>query len=445
MKIMALVVALILTLLLSIVAGLLLVKADQKTIVVPDNYPTITSAMGNATNGGTIFVRAGIYEEHSLDITKSIKLIGENAENTMIKNIDLPTSVFGSSIMEGANAITISADNVIISGFKIISGGRDIIGGGEGTQIVGNILEDGLQMQRGSYQTIAKNMINGTVDLMSPYTYFVNNTGDCHLVAQMAGNQGYSNVVFGNTFTGLGAGILLYQTHDNMVAQNIFVNCSWGISSEMSSHNIILANTISNGDIGFALIQGSEGEIFYANNIVKYTCAVAVSGNNTFYDNNFINNKNQVESADLLVSPNPPASIVWDNGREGNFWDSYKGVDENRDGIGDAPYVIDSNNSDRYPLVTPFDISMAIVNLPAWAEEINLVDNYPLSPTAALSPAITSTLSATSSPTSISSDYLFNPTFLIATVSVAVMVAVASVALVYLKHRKKKLAEQNIS
>ena len=39
------------------------VKADsQKTIVIPDDYPTIMSAVGNATNGDTILVRSGTYE-----------------------------------------------------------------------------------------------------------------------------------------------------------------------------------------------------------------------------------------------------------------------------------------------------------------------------------------------------------------------------------------------
>jgi hypothetical protein len=58
----------------------------------------------------------------------------------------------------------------------------------------------------------------------------------------------------------------------------------------------------------------------------------------------------------------------WDNGKEGNFWDDYRTsathrawndynvTDDNKDGINDTPYVINSNNVDRYPLVFPFDI-----------------------------------------------------------------------------------------
>jgi hypothetical protein len=42
---------------------------------------------------------------------------------------------------------------------------------------------------------------------------------------------------------------------------------------------------------------------------------------------------------------------TWDDGKEGNFWSDYNGTDNNRDGVGDAPYVIDIHNQDRYPLI----------------------------------------------------------------------------------------------
>jgi hypothetical protein len=57
---------------------------------------------------------------------------------------------------------------------------------------------------------------------------------------------------------------------------------------------------------------------------------------------------------------------TWDNGYPsgGNYWsdnggaDSYSASYQNEtgsDGIGDAPYVIDSNNTDRYPLMGPIE------------------------------------------------------------------------------------------
>jgi hypothetical protein len=48
----------------------------------------------------------------------------------------------------------------------------------------------------------------------------------------------------------------------------------------------------------------------------------------------------------------------------GNFWSNHNGTDEKRgdgqnqtgsDGICDAPFIIDSNNTDRYPLMAPWN------------------------------------------------------------------------------------------
>ena len=44
-------------------------------------------------------------------------------------------------------------------------------------------------------------------------------------------------------------------------------------------------------------------------------------------------------------------AVYWDNDKEGNYWSSYNGTDRNNDGIGDAPYTLGGNNTDRYPLM----------------------------------------------------------------------------------------------
>jgi hypothetical protein len=54
------------------------------TITVPDDYPTISQAIGNATNGDTIHVKAGTYCEQQILINKTITLIGEDTQNTII-------------------------------------------------------------------------------------------------------------------------------------------------------------------------------------------------------------------------------------------------------------------------------------------------------------------------------------------------------------------------
>jgi len=39
----------------------------------------------------------------------------------------------------------------------------------------------------------------------------------------------------------------------------------------------------------------------------------------------------------------------------GNYWADYTGTDENGDGIGDQPVILNDNNIDYHPLISPVD------------------------------------------------------------------------------------------
>jgi len=52
----------------------------------------------------------------------------------------------------------------------------------------------------------------------------------------------------------------------------------------------------------------------------------------------------------------PDYANLWDNGHKGNYWSDYNGTDANHDGTGDTPYIIDTNNTDNYPLMTSYII-----------------------------------------------------------------------------------------
>src|SRR4030042_4799426 len=84
------------------------VKAEARTIIVPDDYSVIQEALDNAGAGDTIYVKKGVYCEN-LIIHTALSLIGEERDNTII---DGRMSDFGS-------VITITADGVTVAGFTI--------------------------------------------------------------------------------------------------------------------------------------------------------------------------------------------------------------------------------------------------------------------------------------------------------------------------------------
>lgn len=88
------------------------------------------------------------------------------------------------------------------------------------------------------------------------------------------------------------------------------------------------------------------------------------SSNNTIYHNNFENIENnlgsQVQSSNSIN--------YWDDGYPsgGNYWSDYQTrypntTEISNSGIGNMPYVIDSQNKDLYPLTQPFN-SMFLIN-----------------------------------------------------------------------------------
>jgi parallel beta-helix repeat protein len=123
--------------------------------------------------------------------------------------------------------------------------------------------------------------------------------------------------------------------------------------------NIVCGNHISGNK--FAIQTGGKDNLFYRNNIVDNTIGVVLYGgiNMTFFSNNFFSNENDVQGS----------SVSWNKGSVGNYWSKYNGSDWTRDGKGDTPYVINSENQDDYPNMAPFNIDGTATQLPAWAQE----------------------------------------------------------------------------
>lgn len=126
-----------------------------------------------------------------------------------------------------------------------------------------------------------------------------------------------------------------------------------------TSNNSIMNNTFTDSIVGILLSGDSNTLIrnYISNNEEGIFFGVNTPGNDPLNIilnlNSFVKNDVQFSGCFCEESNIAEAIHTWDNGKQGNYWSDYSGKDENNDGIGDTPYIIDSLNQDRYPLMEP--------------------------------------------------------------------------------------------
>jgi parallel beta-helix repeat protein len=162
-----------------------------------------------------------------------------------------------------------------------------------------------------------------------------------------------NNSILENTLTDNFRGLDLTSSENNTVSGNYIANNEDGISLE-NIHNDLIGNTITNNTDSGIFLNGAGYNNIIGNNITDNSrgISVSISDANVIYHNNFANNTNHVKTDNSIG--------IWDNGEEGNYWDNYTGLDNNGDGLGDTPYIIDENNQDNYPLTN------VIPEFPSW-------------------------------------------------------------------------------
>ena len=292
------------------------VKAEPKIWTVDDDGPadfqTIQEAINAATSGDTIFVYSGTYQEWNIVLAEdNLSLIGENRDTTIID---------GGSVYYWI--LIIAAQNVTVTGFTIQN---------SPVGTAGIFLDHAMKSKISN--NIIKNHDSGIYALFSneniiENNWVANNNEGIILSTGCKENKIRGNNVTGNTHPVFGGGIdLTNGARNNEVENNNIIQNKYGI---IISHenNSIFGNQIINNDVGI------------------YEYSESTRGYKIFH-NNFINNTRQVDLGNLSVN-------AWDNGVEGNYWSDYDGTDFNQDGIGDAPYIINGNNTDCNPLMGTF-------------------------------------------------------------------------------------------
>jgi parallel beta-helix repeat protein len=157
------------------------------------------------------------------------------------------------------------------------------------------------------------------------------------------------NVILHNRVEDSYYGLMMSSSNNNVVSDNIISDNINGLTLFFSSNNAYSDNVVSNNDVGVGLYF-SNNNLFSANTVVGNNEGITLSssgGHNVFYHNNF---NNTVQ----LLSDSTNSTNVWSQNKEGNYWSEYTGQDSDNDGIGDSPYVTDTDNRDSYPLMGAF-------------------------------------------------------------------------------------------
>lgn len=331
---------------------------------IPPDYQKIQEAVNSANEGDTVFVYNGTYYENVI-INKALSLAGENCETSIID---------GGGI---GDVVKISMNNVTVTGFTIINSGQGYAIGNRPYSGIAlsqvkncNVYRNKLTSNRfgiilfssSNHNDITGNNITANnhhgVGLWD-YSHHNTVTGNTITANKYYGVEIYSssnNTITGNNVTVNNVGgVLLSESSSNTLAGNNIIENSGlgGIQLEHSSNNnTVTENIVANNSIGIWLEPSSSFNRIIGNNITHNHYGVMLqlsSNNNEIFHNNFVNDVQASIDASCVGN-------VWDNGYPsgGNYWSDYHGTDGNNDGIGDTAYTIDSNNQDRYPLMTPY-------------------------------------------------------------------------------------------
>ncbi len=356
------------------------VTTSPETIWVPDNYTKIQWAIGNASSGDTIRVRAGTYYEHPTINEDDLKLVGEDPKTTVINstyeytmychhvsNVEISGfTVEGShdgiriwncsnmnisnNYISYCNSIGLFlrfSDNNTVSENTIVNNWIGI----ELSTTSGNILRNnnltdndypllvGDQSLSYYMQDVdASNIVNG-----KPIYYLVNqNKKTIPATAGYAVAVNCTEITVEALHLDTNVAVILAFTNKSIV-RNLY-GSNLQVKLECSSNNIL-----SNNTIGSLLLEFSTNNTIFSNTIIGKAGRALLwvnyeNYNNTFYHNTFIGITEwwQINSFRSL------------NTYEENYWSDYIGTDANQDGIGDTPYTIDENNTDNYPLMGMF-------------------------------------------------------------------------------------------
>jgi len=417
------------------------IAGSTSLIVVPDDYPTIQSAIDAALDGSTILVRSGIYFE-SLQITKCLEIYGSEESPTVLKN------------PSGGDVVYIQANYATFAGFHI-EGSAESFGAGiymsqsQHVQILGNVIFGnrygiyiwdsfdiilrnnnmtnnrfgfgvwGLFLQHFLHDIDVSNFVNEkpmyywvngknkTVPSDAGYVALVNSTDVT--VRDLTPARNFQGIFVAHsisikiqnvTSVSNHYGLHILASNDSVIARSNITLNDVGLLLDLSCNNDIVENNFSNNSVGIQFSYSpltpirSIGNLVYENNINGNDDGIQAIGaiDNQFWGNNVTANS---RFGVLLVSSS--FNIFWGNRFSINRWgmgfeNSSRNAIYSNNFVNNTSHVYTDASSNTwnstYPIGGNFwsdslalDSGMdGIVDLPYVIQRDN-VDNHPLAGT----------------------------------------------------------------
>ncbi|MBM9579746.1 nitrous oxide reductase family maturation protein NosD [Leptospira sp. 201903070] len=339
---------------------------DSKEIRVCSLCPlnSIQKAIDSANPGDKIRIEAGLYEEASIIVNKSLVIEGSSesvidgkknkhvidvqSDRVTIRNLKIRGSeVSDTNEFAGVHAEKVQGcifENLVfednayalylaeVDGCKLldnrsngnaeneVSGGNGIhLWSSKNVRIVGNHLErhrDGIYLEFSSNLKIEKNFSKNNIRYGMHFMFSSDND------------------FRKNTFQQNSAGVAVMYSKNILIEDNVFAE-NWGDSSyglllKEISDSILIKNTFQNNTIA-VFADGSNRNYFTYNEIVNNGWGIRVLGNSD--QNQFV--KNDFKSNVFDISTNTKRTT---NTFQENYWDGYKGYDLDQDRYGDVSH-----------------------------------------------------------------------------------------------------------